>query len=329
MMNNETAPRIPQPVTPFEEVLCAGMLRLRHYGSATTPSGPPVLLVYSLVKEPSLLDLTPERSVVGALQRLGFSVYVTDWAPPTCLDAWRGLENYVDHDLAAAVACVAARERVGRVSLVGCCFGSVLALMHAAAHPETVQQLVTIALPSEVCPPVAAPVVAYLTGAYHNLPAWFVAARLNERVPHRGHVPHFLADELDEPELLEWTPARAALMDAFEAWVRSDVPLAGRLARELASPPPGPSFGETALTIGGRRIDLDAIRCPVLDVVGEHDRVARPSRRRTLLDRLAQHVTFPIGHVGLFISLAAHDRLWPRIGHWLHSTLTVPARDAA
>jgi polyhydroxyalkanoate synthase subunit PhaC len=329
-MNTDTAPGIHAPVTPFEEVFSTGLLRLRRYGSTVTPQGPPVLLVYSLVKQSSLLDLDHERSVVRSLLRRGFSVYLTDWEPPTWLDAWRGLDDYVDHDLAAAVSYVSRREGVDRVSLVGCCFGSVLALLHAAAHPDSVLQLVTVAMPTEVCPPFAAPVIAYLTGAYHNLPAWFVAARLNERVPHRGHVPHFLADELDEPELLEWKASISPLMDAFEAWVRSDVPLAGRLARELASPPPGP-YEESPLRIGSRRVDLDAIRCPILTVAGERDRVAPPSGSRTLLERVnkAVHVSFPTGHIGLFLSLAAHDRLWPRISDWLSSTRAEPAHHAA
>jgi pimeloyl-ACP methyl ester carboxylesterase len=225
-MHTDTAPGMQTPVTPFEEVFSTGLLRLRRYGSTATPSGPPLLLVYSLVKQ--------------------------------------------------------------------------------------------------------SPVIAYLTGAYHNLPAWFVAARLNERVPHRGHVPHFLADELDEPELLEWKASISPLMDPFEAWVRSDVPLAGRLVRELASPPPGP-YEEGPLRIGSRRVDLDAIRCPILTVAGERDRVAPPSGSRTLLERVdrALHLTFPTGHIGLFVSLAAHERLWPRISDWLCSTLAEPAHHSA
>ena len=42
----------------------------------------PLLLIYSLIKRPFILDLQPGRSVVEYLVKQGFDVYLIDWIPP-------------------------------------------------------------------------------------------------------------------------------------------------------------------------------------------------------------------------------------------------------
>ena len=313
----DDGPGDPVPVTPFEEVFCEGLLRLRHY--ASRPADSPVLLVYPPLKRPFLLDLLPDRSVVRGLLQHGLSVYVTDWTPPAPSDEWRGLDSYVEDDLVAAVACITQREHTDRVSLIGCSLGSAFSLMYAAAHPESVKRLVTLALPVDACLPAAQPLVAYLTSLYHTLPAWFVGAQMNRRVPHRSYVPWFLTEELGEPELLQPTPRSSSLVDAFETWVRADVPIAGQLAREVAAPLA--TIDPGVLHVGNRQVDLDRIQCPVLNVAGDRDRVAPEARSRAALEKLThattEHLTLPSGHLGLYLAEAAHQRLWPRIAEWL------------
>jgi polyhydroxyalkanoate synthase len=90
-----------------------GKLRLRYYRPQGQPQPTlPVLLVYALVKRPFILDFQPGRSVVEALTRQGFAVYLTDWIPPTPNDAWRGFDAYVNSDLVHAVQCICRREKV-------------------------------------------------------------------------------------------------------------------------------------------------------------------------------------------------------------------------
>jgi polyhydroxyalkanoate synthase len=242
-------------------------------------------------------------------------------------DEWRGLDSYVDDDLVPAVTCIAQRERTDRVSLIGCCLGSAFALMYAAAHPQSVMRLVTLALPVDACPPAAQPIVAYVTSLYRSLPAWFVGAQMNRRVPHRSDVPWFLTEELGEPELLQPSPRSSSLVDAFETWVRSDVPIPGQLAREVAAPLA--TIDPRSLHVGNRQVDLERIECPVLNVAADRDRVAPEARSRVALEKIshatAEHLTLPSGHLGLYLAEAAHQQLWPRIAEWLRpSSPAVP-----
>jgi class III poly(R)-hydroxyalkanoic acid synthase PhaC subunit len=314
----------PPPATSFEIVHENGLLQLRYYGcdGTSAPSGP-ILLVYSLLRRPYILDLLPERSVVRNFMRQGFSVYLTDWLPPQRADASRGFEAYVEQDLAQAVDCVRRRESIEKVPLIGSCFGGVLALVYAALHPDKVEQLVTCALPFETDPPVPPPVVEYMAHVFGNLPAWFIHASLNARTPSPLHLSLYAAEDFDEPDLAEsvWAPAHPVL-SALQQWTNSDVPLAGRLASEIMRDAYGDAqLAESRLRVGGRVVALGDVRCPLLNISGERDRLVPPASSAALVERVgsreARNLVFPTGHLGLLASLVAQRELWPQVGKWL------------
>jgi len=140
----------PPPVTPYETVDEVGKLRLRYYRPAVSSHGTPLLLVYSLIKRPFILDLDPDRSVVRTLTGLGFDVYVTDWIPPVASESWRGLDAYVNEDLDGAVRAIQAHRGVEQVTLLGYCFGALLTALYTALHQDAVEKLVTLAIPLDM-----------------------------------------------------------------------------------------------------------------------------------------------------------------------------------
>src|SRR6185503_14002017 len=157
------------------------------------------------------------------------------WLPPSDADVQRGLHDYVECELASAVERIQRRERVTRVGLVGCCLGAFVATVYAALHPENVDRLVVFALPFESKPPFAPAMAEHLTRVYGNVPAWWIRAGLNARVADARRIPAFLATELAEPELAypaDGSDANALAL-AFEEWLDSDVPFAGRLFLDI------------------------------------------------------------------------------------------------
>jgi polyhydroxyalkanoate synthase len=310
--------------TPFEVVDESGLLRLRRYRPDNLPStGPAVLFVYSLFKRPYVLDLLPERSVVRNLLAQGFTVYLTDWQPPQSENAERGFDAYVNGDLACAVNHVRASEGVERVPLIGNCFGGLLALLYAALHPENVARVVPVAVPIEMQSPFAPTIVEYVVRMFGNVPAWWIHAWLNAGVPGSGQLSRYLADELQEPALVR-TAAGARVVRALQPWLDSDVPLTGQLFREaMCDAYWNHDLAHGRLRIGDRLAALENIRCPVLNVSGERDKLVPPASSNALVERLgAELVTnlvFPATHLGLLLGAAAHAELWPRIGAWLKS----------
>lgn len=316
----------PPPTTPFEIVDEGGLLRLRHYApEGGLPSTVPVLLVYSLFKRPYILDLMPERSIVRSLTRQGFSVYLTDWLPPGPDDAWRGLDAYVNGDLARAVECIRDRERVEQISLIGCCFGGLLALVYAALYPQAVRHFVPFALPLRMRPQLLPTVVEWLAHVYGNVPAWWIHATLNAGVPGPPHLAAYLAEDFGEPELARSPDgAEPAVQRALQPWLDSDVPLAGQISCEVVRDICWDGqLAESRLRVGEHRVALERIRCPVLNISAERDRIVPAASSACLIELVAsseaRNLVFPTGHLGLMVSLAAHRRLWPGVGLWLRS----------
>jgi polyhydroxyalkanoate synthase len=317
----------PPPTTPFDVVDECGLLRLRHYRSQRSTSAAPVLFVYSLFKRPYILDLIPERSLVQTFLREGFPVYLTDWLPPLSRDDGRGLHDYVNCDLARAVECVLKREGVERVSLVGCCLGGLLAVIYAALHPHNIERLVPFALPFESRPPFPPGAAAQLVSVYGNVPAWWIRMTMNGRVSNPFQLPAFFAEELGEPELAERGSSEPTdVRYRLEQWFGSDVPLAGRLFCEVMRDAFGDSqFAEGRLCVGDRRVPLEDIECPVLNISAERDLLVPPRDSAFFIERVrsreANNLVFPNGHLGLMVSRAAHQVLWPYVAMWLRGEL--------
>jgi polyhydroxyalkanoate synthase len=314
----------PAPTTPYDVALVTPLVQLRHYRPrVATPGAPPVLLVYSLIKRPYVLDLLPDRSVVRSFLRQGFSVYLTDWLPPSAEDAERGLRDY-ESALADVVTCIRRREAVERVSLVGCCLGGFLAAVHTALEPHTVERLVVFALPFESRPPFSPAVAELVARSYGNVPAWWLRAGLNARVADPRVLPGYLAAELGEPDLADpgATPEAGELHRAFAAWLDSDVPFAGQLFLDVMGDAYGRGlFATGQLTVGDRGVALENIRCPVLNVSAEHDKLVPAAESAGFTLHVgssdATNLVFDCGHLGLMLSRAAHENLWPHVGQWL------------
>ena len=108
----------------------------------------------------------------------------------------------------------------------------------------------------------------------------------------------------------------------FERWMDSDVPMAGAMFREVTDQ----LFGHNLLMrsefrVGGTRVDLKNIACPLLNVIGEHDDVVPPSSSAALGEAVGSrdwsNLTYPAGHVGTAVSGGAQRKLWPQVAQWL------------
>jgi polyhydroxyalkanoate synthase len=102
----------------------------------------------------------------------------------------------------------------------------------------------------------------------------------------------------------------------------SDVALAGQIFREMT----GDIFKRNLLAkgelkIAGRQVDLQNIKCPLLNVVADLDDVVHPSSSLPLPEKVGsadrRNLTFATGHIGAVVSAGAIKKLWPEVGGWL------------
>lgn len=314
---------VPIAQTPREEVFRRDGIVLYRYTRETPATQPvPVLMVYSLINRPSVLDLRPGKSVVQALLARGFEVYLIDWGVPTVIDQALDLDSYVNVFLRLLVRETCRHAGVPRVTLFGYCMGGTLAAMHAALHPGRVHSLLLLGAPFHF----RSQELLYRWGCD---PTFFDPARL---VRACGNAPPWSFDGFSLLKLAHKAPRMAQLYDqvndarfvesflAMEQWVNDNIPMAGSIYREfLVACFHENRLIEGRLEIGGRRVQLERITAPTLLVTGGSDHLVPPETSEPLAQRLlaAEVMRFPSGHIGLSVSSAAHKTLWPAACDWL------------
>ncbi|MFP4649129.1 MAG: alpha/beta fold hydrolase [Halorhodospira sp.] len=300
-----------------------GITLRRYAASATAPQRSPVLIVYSLVNRPFILDLTERRSLIRTLCQAGHPVYLTDWGYPRGADRFLTLSDYIDGFLAEATRAIEATEHAPP-HLLGICQGGVFALCLAALYPERVQRLVTLVTPVDCQNPAdnlsrmaqhvdfdrTAKTLGNISAEWLN--SVFVALK-----PYRLLVQRYaeMPELADNPE---------ALQDflRLERWMYDSPDQASNafaeFARELYQ---HNALLHGTLELGGRQVQLDAIQHPVLNIFAEQDHLVPPEAARALGSRLStphyEECAFPGGHLGVFISRRAHRELIPRMLSWL------------
>jgi polyhydroxyalkanoate synthase len=105
-------------------------------------------------------------------------------------------------------------------------------------------------------------------------------------------------------------------------WVRDHVPFPGATARQtIRDLVRDNALMHGTLELGGERVDLGAIRVPVLNVVAERDHIvpvaAAEPVPRLVGARDAEELRLHAGHVGLVAGRAAAKVTLPGIAGWI------------
>ena len=306
--------RTPTATTPKDDVWRQGRTVLWRYAAdagATRPRREPVLLVHSLVTKPSILDLTPSRSLVRALLAQGFDVYLLDWGDVGRQESSRGLAEHASL-LQEAESEAASASGAGRVHLVAYCLGATVALTRLSMFPAgPVASLAVIAPPVDLSVPGGfratlgsrslKPVLALDGGSC--VPAALVREAL-----------HFL-----RPMALrtEWrrlrTRAQAtddekAYHDAMARWTWEHRRLPGALFLELVD----------LYRSNGLLPKVGGIGVPVFMAWAERDHIVPPASSTALAQHLpVEPLQCQSGHVSMIVGSAGRSILWPGLGAWL------------
>jgi polyhydroxyalkanoate synthase len=317
----------PPPATRSRVIYESGLVRLRHYEArGENKKRVPLLLIYSLIKRPFILDLQPGRSVVEYLVKQGFDVYLIDWIPPRSEDKAHGFDEYVNTDIANAVRAIQIYSGVQQISVLGYCFGALLGLMYSALHSGNVKNLITLTIPLDTS--VRQLPIEHLTAAmtsrsaktivemYGNAPAWMIYSFFNTLAP-----THHMLDKFVGAYRSSARPGYLDTFKLFERWLHSDVPMAGRIFLETSEMWRENSLMKGTMKIGESIADLTRIAMPLLNVIGDRDDIVNPASSEPLPELVSsddkQNLHFPTGHMGAAISADSLKRLWPQITNWL------------
>jgi polyhydroxyalkanoate synthase len=125
--------------------------------------------------------------------------------------------------------------------------------------------------------------------------------------------------------LLDLAAADRSAREAFaalETWASDNIPFPGAAYRTYLAE----LYQQNALAAGrhhalGRRVDLGAIRCPIMTIVAERDTICPPPAALALNDLVASTrrdiLTVPGGHVGAVVGSRAPAAVHAPLARWL------------
>ena len=288
-------------------------------------SAKPVLICFSLVNRPYILDLQTNRSLIRRLLAAGLEVYLIDWGRPDDSDAGLELYDYIERYMRDCVLRVIELEGSEALNLIGVCQGGTLSLCYCALNPRHVANLVTMVTPVD----------------FHTrddlLSKW--VRRLDmDAIRRAGNVPGAMLTGL----FLSLAPFRLMHQKYVELLDRAlDVSEAEgfmRMEKWIFDCPDQVATATAqfvqwfyqenrlingSLEVGGRRVRLARIRQPVLNIYAQQDHIVPPSAVTALRGYIGSRDytedAVDTGHIGLYVSRTAQDTVAPRIACWLRN----------
>ncbi|WP_291298884.1 alpha/beta fold hydrolase [Elioraea sp.] len=300
-----------------------GSSRLLDYG-ATHPaaaSGPPILVVPSLVNRAHVLDLTEGGSFLRFLAARGLRPLLLDWGWPGEAERRFDLTDVIAGRLERALAASAAIA-AGPVILAGYCMGGLLGLAAAQRRPDLVCGVAALATPWDF----HAADAARAKSAAMLLPLLEPAMAFHDAVPVDGLQilftaldPWGVAAKFRAFGRLAQDSPRARLFVALEDWLADGIPLAAPVARDCI----GGWYGRNeparrAWTVAGQVVDPRSIAVPAFVAVPGRDRIVPPESARPLAGLIPGAVLHEpaAGHIGMVAGGGAEAALWRPFADW-------------
>ena len=262
--------------TPREQVLEYGPLSLHRYVSEGPWRGEPVLIVYSVINRSYILDLCAGTSFVQHLLDQGLDVFMVEWG---AADPDATLSGSVSDGLDRCVSRIEALTSAPRVALFGHCIGGTFAAMYAALHPDRVARFLSLTAPFRAS-----------AGGLTALATHEAAFPLDRVLDGFGHMPAklirytFMALK-PYYELMKWRMFVDTLGDedamarfrVIDRWANDNVDIPAEVFRPfITDVMQSEALLRGEAHLGGVRIDLSAIRCPLLNVAASGDWIVHP-----------------------------------------------------
>jgi polyhydroxyalkanoate synthase len=294
----------------------------RYHRDAPATQKQPILIIYSLINRPAVLDLLPGRSVIERMLEAGFEVYLLDWGIPTALDYHAGLDTYINLYMRLAVRETLRHAGCQELHMFGYCMGGALSAIYASLRPRGIRSLTLLGTPlvyrsenqlykwstdPEVCKP------EKMVEAWRVAPTWSFEGFSLLTLDKKPEMLQTLYNKLDDEGFIE-------SYKAMERWVGEQIPMAaGVFAEFVRACFLNNDLYEGRMRVAGQKVDLADVRCAVLTILGEADHLV-PPETTGVEQNIFPHgdvIRFSAGHVGLSVSSKSHAKLWPQVCNWL------------
>ncbi|MCC6556778.1 MAG: alpha/beta fold hydrolase [Polyangiaceae bacterium] len=314
----------PVAPTPHKVVYTRGKMRLLRYEPTHRRHRTPILFVYSLINRHYILDFLPGRSLIQHMVAQGFDVYAIDWGAAGPAEQSLTWDDMLGGLIRSAVKWTLRASGAPDLTLYGYCMGGTMALAYASLYPEGLRNFVAQATPVDfheggVFTTWTSPKhfnVDAMVDAHGNVPIDLMEAGFSMMAPIQRMTKWLeVFRRIDDPDFV-------TTFLAMEHWASDNVPFPGEVYRQyIKDCYQENNFCNGRMVVGGERVDLGKIRCPLLNLIAENDTIA-PPRSSELLNGLVgstdkEIMRFPVGHIGLSTSSKGPKQIWPKVAAWI------------
>ncbi len=323
MVMNPKEPKVGP--TPRQEIFRTNKSRLWRYESRRTVRTPLLFVPNLGISRPYIFDLMPKGSFVEHMTQQGFDFYLVDWGVFGEEDNGLTVEDAVTKILPRLARKALESSGASEMSVLGYCMGAPLSASFVATHPE---------FPLRNYIDMAGPIDFAHVGLFGK---WLAPEvfDVDKYVDTLGSIPaemvkmgfKLLKPTMDVSTNLNlwwnlWNPDYVSGFNALNKWANEYLPFPGEFFRQWVR-----DFYQQnklikgELVMGGRRVDLREIRCPVLAVGAKEDNIAPPACVKPLIDAVStrdkEYLELPGGHISLIAGRGASVHCWPKVASWL------------
>jgi polyhydroxyalkanoate synthase len=297
----------------------------RYQARAKKVCSAPTLIVYAMVNRYTMLDLQPNRSMIRNLLDQGQDVYLIDWGYADRMDRHLTMDDLINGFMDDCIDHICEQHQLDAINLLGVCQGGTFSTIYAALHPEKVKNLITMVAPvdfetndSLLFVWAKHMDVDLMIDAYGIVPGDMMNQSYQMLAPFSLTVQKYInmVDIMGDAD-------RLADFLRMESWIFDSPDQPGEVLRQNAKE----LFQENRLVkgefeLGGQKVDLKQISMPVLVIYADYDTLVPPAACKGLLEHVGtkdkQELSYPVGHVGMFVSGKTQATLAPKIAEWIN-----------
>lgn len=285
----------------------------------------PVLVTYSLVNRPSILDLDEEHSLIKRMLEAGLDIYLIDWGTPDYIDKFCSLDDYINIYIDKCVDTILSAHNIKKLNLLGICQGATLNVIYSALHPKKVQNLINLGMPFDF---------DIEDGLLFK---WNKFSKVDDLVKSFGLIPgSLITSGILMVNPLEYVYGRymefinnidnSASFKYFlrlDKWLNDTPDQPGEMYKDFTKELYIENkLAKNKLVLGDRLVNMKNIKMPVLCASGSCDKIVPPSSTRPFMNAIGSKdkifVEYPVDHVDLFISPENSKDMVPFICNWLN-----------
>lgn len=314
---------------PRSQITAGDCFKLYQYHQPNPAGIAPLLIVFSMINTPSILDIHPERSFIRALLDQGLCVYLLEWCPEPLRDRQRPMADYILDDLDIAMTTICTQTLSQKLHVMGICQGGYFSLCLNALKPARFASII----------PVVTPVDFHATGCKWSQ---YLTKAMDPRVTHAFNNAPYIPGEslgaviyaLDPCQIMQskwdaWQSCgdaseKQSLFFAIEGWSQDypDQPTQV-MADFFQLAVSENALHENTLVLRQMKVDLKQIQNPILNIYAKRDyfwQVETPGAlQQHHQSTCYESIVYDGGHIGVFVGENALQAIPAKIAHFMRN----------